>query len=162
MCSGDGRGDILCLETRGRITGWLNRKDGMMNVGQIKFAEAWSVSSDSGVHIPPLPLLHGILISRLRILGTVPTSVSPTWKSRDVPISSSGSTSTQERARCSPIMDSKVLVARPEGARLLGRIVEFSTPPSVAARPWYVILACCPITTAPDAFTHSTLRTRMV
>ncbi|KAM0547807.1 hypothetical protein ACHAPJ_010269 [Fusarium lateritium] len=36
---GDGRADVMCLEPNGRITGWLNLKSGMENVGQVKFSE---------------------------------------------------------------------------------------------------------------------------
>ncbi|CZR48139.1 uncharacterized protein FPRO_12749 [Fusarium proliferatum ET1] len=36
---GDGRADVICLEPNGRITGWLNLKSGMENVGQVKFPE---------------------------------------------------------------------------------------------------------------------------
>ncbi|KAF5982347.1 acetylxylan esterase [Fusarium bulbicola] len=38
---GDGRADALCIEKNGRITGWLNKADGLENVGQIKFSEGW-------------------------------------------------------------------------------------------------------------------------
>ncbi|KAF5604267.1 acetylxylan esterase [Fusarium subglutinans] len=36
---GDGRADVMCLESNGRITGWLNLKSGMENIGQVKFSE---------------------------------------------------------------------------------------------------------------------------
>ncbi|CVL03596.1 related to acetylxylan esterase [Fusarium proliferatum] len=38
---GDGRADALCIEKNGRITGWLNKANGLENVGQIKFSEGW-------------------------------------------------------------------------------------------------------------------------
>ncbi|KAI1008878.1 hypothetical protein LB504_001329, partial [Fusarium proliferatum] len=36
---GDGRANVMCLEPNGCITGWLNLKSGMENVGQVKFSE---------------------------------------------------------------------------------------------------------------------------
>ncbi|KAF5710337.1 acetylxylan esterase [Fusarium mundagurra] len=42
---GDGRADAFCIEKNGRITGWLNKADGLENVGQIKFSEAWDRSN---------------------------------------------------------------------------------------------------------------------
>ncbi|KAI0095848.1 hypothetical protein GGR51DRAFT_567603 [Nemania sp. FL0031] len=38
---GDGRADPLCFEKSGRLTAWLNRQSGLVDAGQIKFAEAW-------------------------------------------------------------------------------------------------------------------------
>jgi len=38
---GDSRADIVCLELEGKLTSWLNRKDGLENVGQIKKTEGW-------------------------------------------------------------------------------------------------------------------------
>ena len=38
---GDGRADIVCLELEGKLTSWLNKKDGLENVGQIKKTEGW-------------------------------------------------------------------------------------------------------------------------
>ncbi|KAI1149546.1 hypothetical protein F4825DRAFT_49431 [Nemania diffusa] len=38
---GDGRADPVCFEKSGRITAWLNKQSGLLDVGQIKFAEAW-------------------------------------------------------------------------------------------------------------------------
>jgi hypothetical protein len=39
--SGDGRADVVCFQLDGRLTGWLNTRDGLRNVGQIKFDEGW-------------------------------------------------------------------------------------------------------------------------
>lgn len=39
--SGDGRADILCIEKNGRVTAWLNKASGLVDVGQIKFSEGW-------------------------------------------------------------------------------------------------------------------------
>ena len=39
--SGDGRADILCLESNGRTTAWLNRATGLVDAGQIKKTEGW-------------------------------------------------------------------------------------------------------------------------
>lgn len=38
---GDGRADVMCIEPNGRITGWLNLKSGIQNIGQVKFSEGW-------------------------------------------------------------------------------------------------------------------------
>ncbi|KAI1120096.1 hypothetical protein F5Y10DRAFT_290321 [Nemania abortiva] len=38
---GDGRADPVCFEKSGRITAWLNRQSGLLDAGQIKFAESW-------------------------------------------------------------------------------------------------------------------------
>ncbi|KAI1741483.1 hypothetical protein F4680DRAFT_457982 [Xylaria scruposa] len=38
---GDGRADPVCFEQSGRITAWLNRFSGLLDAGQIKFAESW-------------------------------------------------------------------------------------------------------------------------
>lgn len=38
---GDGRADIVCFELEGKLTSWLNKKDGLENVGQIKKTEGW-------------------------------------------------------------------------------------------------------------------------
>jgi lysophospholipase L1-like esterase len=38
---GDGRADIVCLELEGKLTSWLNKKEGLENVGQIKKTEGW-------------------------------------------------------------------------------------------------------------------------
>ncbi|KAG7409901.1 Multidomain esterase [Fusarium oxysporum f. sp. rapae] len=38
---GDGLADALCIEKNGRITGWLNKANGLENVGQVKFSEGW-------------------------------------------------------------------------------------------------------------------------
>ena len=38
---GDGRADIVCLELAGKLTSWLNKNDGMKDVGQIKLTEGW-------------------------------------------------------------------------------------------------------------------------
>ena len=38
---GDGRADIVCFEREGKLTSWLNKKEGLENVGQIKKTEGW-------------------------------------------------------------------------------------------------------------------------
>ncbi|KAK1518258.1 hypothetical protein CABS01_05792 [Colletotrichum abscissum] len=38
---GDGRADPICIEISGRMTAWLNRQSGLLDAGQIKFAESW-------------------------------------------------------------------------------------------------------------------------
>lgn len=40
-CSGDGRADPICSEISGGMTAWLNRQGGLLDAGQIKFAESW-------------------------------------------------------------------------------------------------------------------------
>ena len=41
MISGDKRADPVCIEKNGRMSAWMNKKSGMVNVGQIKVAEGW-------------------------------------------------------------------------------------------------------------------------
>ncbi|KAH6658567.1 carbohydrate esterase family 3 protein [Truncatella angustata] len=38
---GDGRADVLCIETNGCVTAWLNLASGLVNIGQVKFSEGW-------------------------------------------------------------------------------------------------------------------------
>ncbi|KAI0145418.1 hypothetical protein GGR57DRAFT_494464 [Xylariaceae sp. FL1272] len=38
---GDGRADILCIETDSRITATLNSNGGLLDAGQVKFSEGW-------------------------------------------------------------------------------------------------------------------------
>jgi hypothetical protein len=39
--SGDGRTDYLCLQPNGRVTAWLWRDNGFIDVGQVKFTEGF-------------------------------------------------------------------------------------------------------------------------